>query len=321
MIPRSLLPIFGILFLFFLGCAKETGGDSQADGSAPNNLANEQFEDHSKAPTPPEGMVYVPGEDAVNAFFMDATEVTNRQFSEFVAATGYVTNAEKPFDWEKEKQALPEGTPRPPDSLLAPGALVFQPTDGPVNLEMHQLWWQWTLGADWRHPTGPESSIDSIMDHPVVQISWADAVAYANWAGKRLPDEAEWELAAFGGHQDHQYPWGNESPESASDRANFWQGEFPYANSEQDGYFLTAPVKSYPANDLGLYDMAGNVWEWCRDLVNDPYEPLAEKHAIKGGSFLCNDVYCSGYRIQGKMSSSVNSGLNHTGFRCVKDIE
>lgn len=311
----------------------------------------------------PAGMVYVPAglftmggksdqaspdeypnhQVKVSAFFMDEHEVTNRQFRQFVEATGYVTIAERPIDWEEMAKQLPPGTPKPADSILAPGSLVFKATDGPVNLRDYSQWWAWVIGADWQHPEGPGSSIDDRLDHPVVHVALHDAIAYAEWAGKRLPTEAEWEWASMGGQNDAKYPWGNESVETAFTKANFWQGFFPYENEEKDGFYGAAPVKSFPPNGYGLYDMAGNVWEWCSDKYHqsayamdqekgtvenpagpgqsfDPNEPFAEKHVVRGGSFLCNDSYCSGYRVSRRMSSSHDSGLNHTGFRCVKDI-
>jgi len=312
----------------------------------------------------PEGMVYIPEgsfhmgaksteayedefpshEVSVSPFFMDATEVTNAQFAEFVEATGYVTIAERDIDWEEMKTQVPEGTPKPPDSVLQAGALVFRPTNSEVNLADYTQWWVWTIGANWRHPEGPESTIADRMNHPVVHVAWDDAVAYAQWAGKRLPTEAEWEWASMGGLKDIKYPWGNESAENASDKANFWQGKFPYQNYVLDGFETTAPVKSFPANGFGLYDMAGNVWEWCQDKYDarayesyqrkgavedpkgsaqyyDPRDPYTPKHLIRGGSFLCNDSYCSGYRVSRRMSSSKDSGFNHTGFRCVQDVK
>lgn len=278
---------------------------------------------------------------SVDPFYMDETEVTNAQYEEFVLATGYQTVAEQEIDWQELSQQLPKGTPKPPDSVLQAGSLVFQQTQGPVNLSDYSQWWRWTIGANWRQPEGPGSDLSNRRDHPVVHIAFEDAKAYARWAGKRLPTEAEWEWASMGGIRETKYPWGNESVEKATDKANFWQGKFPYQNHELDGFFLTAPVRTYPPNGYGLYDMAGNVWEWCADQYdyrayalfkdvqnpindfsyNDPREPLSEKHVIRGGSFLCNDSYCSGYRVSRRMSSSKDSGFNHTGFRCVKDVQ
>jgi len=278
----------------------------------------------------------------VDGFWMDIHEVTNGQFSTFVEATGYVTVAERPVIWEEIKQQLPPNTPKPADSVLQPGALVFKPTAGPVPMNNPGQWWDWVIGANWRHPEGPQSTIKDRMDHPVVQIAWDDAQAYAQWAGKRLPTESEWEWASRGGMDDPIYPWGNQPMDRAAQLANFWQGHFPYDNRKEDGYFATAPAKSYPPNGYGLYDMAGNVWEWCSDWYHvdayadlqrtgvadnpagpensfDPQEPYTPKKVVRGGSFLCNDSYCSGYRVSRRMKSSRDSGLNHTGFRCVRN--
>ncbi|MCB0532125.1 MAG: formylglycine-generating enzyme family protein [Saprospiraceae bacterium] len=279
---------------------------------------------------------------AIHAFWMDETEVTNTQFDAFVKATGYTTVAERKVNWEEMKQTLPPGTPQLPDSVLQPGALVFHPTKQPVSLNDPSAWWTWTNGANWRHPEGPGSSITDKMDHPVVQICWEDAMAYVKWAGKRLPTEAEWEWAARGGLTKTIYPWGNDDPEGEKPKANFWQGLFPYQNSLKDGYFTTAPVKSFPPNGYGLYDMAGNVWEWCSDWFDfefyknpaaakantkgpehayNPYMPYQQEKVMRGGSFLCNDDYCSGYRNARRMGSSPDTGLNHAGFRCVRNAE
>ncbi len=282
---------------------------------------------------------------AVKSFWMDETEVTNAQFAAFVAATAYVTTAEKAISWEELKKQVPAGTPRPPDSLLAPSSLVFVPTTGPVNLVDYSQWWQFVRGADWRHPEGPLSSIVGKENHPVVQVSWDDAQAYARWAGKRLPTEAEWEWAARGGLKNLEFPWGSEAIESGMFKANTWQGKFPYKDEAKDGYLhTTAPVKQYAANGFGLYDIAGNVWEWCFDNYrhdyyatlkkkggvsqnpkgptnsHDPDEPGIPKKVMRGGSFLCNDSYCASYRSSARMKSSPDSGLIHTGFRCVKDV-
>lgn len=279
---------------------------------------------------------------SIHAFWMDETEVTNAQFDSFVRATGYKTVAEQAIDWDEMKKTLPPGTPKPPDSTLQPGALVFHPTGQPVPLDDPSRWWRWAVGANWRHPEGPNSSIADKMDHPVVQIAWEDAMAYARWAGKRLPTEAEWEWAARGGQKETLYPWGNDDPGGDAPKANFWQGLFPYQNQLKDGYYTTAPVKSFPPNGYGLYDMAGNVWEWCSDWfdfdyykkteastantrgpgqANNPFMPYLQEKVMRGGSFLCNEDYCSGYRNSRRMGSSPDTGLNHSGFRCVKDVK
>ena len=277
----------------------------------------------------------------INSFWMDATEVTNIQFKAFVDATGYVTTAEIAPDWEEIKKSLPPGTPRPPDSVLAPASLVFIQTDGPVLLQDYSQWWRWTIGANWRHPFGPGSNIEGKDNYPVVHISWDDAQSYCKWAGKRLPTEAEWEYASRGGQINQIYSWGNEHINKGISKANSWEGDFPYNNELNDGYLYTAPVKSYLPNAYGLYDMAGNVWEWCQDwyhidyykmIVNeisnnpngpnesyDPDEPYIKKRVMKGGSFMCNDSYCSGYRNSMRMKSSPDTGSLHTGFRTVMD--
>ena len=275
----------------------------------------------------------------IKPFLMDVHEVTNKQFLKFVEETSYVTVAERDLDWTEIKKQLPPDTPKPNDDLLLAGSMVFKATKGPVPMDNPARWWTWVPGANFRQPEGPGSDILNRMDHPVVHVSYEDAIAYATWAGKRLPTEAEWEWAARGGKEDPVYPWGNNPANSSANLANFWQGMFPYQDLGEDGYKGTAPVGSYPANSYGLYDMAGNVWEWCEDYYHykaykmkqddgvkgpneyfDPQEPLVPKRVVRGGSFLCNDSYCSGYRVSRRMKSSEDSGLNHTGFRCVKDI-
>ena len=279
----------------------------------------------------------------LNGFWMDATEVTNAQFEKFVKATGYVTTAEIKPDWEEIKKQLPEGTPKPDESLLVASSLVFTPTKTAVDLNDASKWWKWTTDASWKHPEGPKSSIKGRENYPVVHISWDDATAYAKWAGKRLPTEAEWEFASRGGLIDKKYSWGNEDPERGKPKANIWQGKFPYLNTNLDKFVGAAPVKSFAPNKYGLYDMAGNVWEWCSDWYTpeyykelyssttnnpkgpsksyDPMEPTVPKRVVRGGSFLCNASYCKGYRVTARMKSSPDTGLNHTGFRCVADIK
>jgi len=259
----------------------------------------------------------------VAGFWMDETEVTNAQFASFVAATGYRTVAERPVDWEELRKQVPPGTPKPPDSQLQPGALVFTPPAEPVGLDRYDRWWSWTTGACWNHPSGPGSSISGKEQEPVVHVALEDAQAYARWAGKRLPTEAEWEFAARGGLEGKRNAWGDEPVDPR--RANTWQGHFPDRNTREDGFVLAAPVKSFPPNGYGLYDMAGNVWEWCSDAYR-PYDGADARitfvpgsHVVRGGSFLCCDSYCASYRPSARMSQTPDTGMQHLGFRCVKD--
>lgn len=285
---------------------------------------------------------YPPHKVKLDAFWMDATEVTNAQFAKFVESTGYITNAEKKPDWEELKKQLPSGTPKPDESQLDASSLVFSPPDHAVLLNNASQWWIWKKGADWKHPQGPGSDIKGKEDYPVVHVSWDDAIAYCKWSGKRLPTEAEWEWASRGGLKDKKYPWGNEDIELDKPKANTWQGSFPGHNNGWDKFYRLSPVKSFAANGFGLYDMAGNVWEWCNDWYGfdyykqvkdilsinpagplssyDPMDPAIYKRVIRGGSFMCNATYCKGYRVTSRMKASPDTGLEHTGFRCVKSI-
>jgi len=260
----------------------------------------------------------------VEGFWMMARAVTNTQFAEFVDATGYVTVAERPVNAADYPDAPPEN--------LQPGSMVFNRTKGPVDLRHLNLWWTWTPGASWRHPVGPLSSIDKRADHPVVHVAYEDAEAYSVWAGMSLPTEAEWEAAARGGLDHAEYTWGDEPEPPGQPMANYWHGEFPWRPDR--GYGRTAPVGSYPPNGYGLFDMAGNTWEWTTDwygetrdnqpcCASDSYDPRqpqfqVPRKVVKGGSFLCADVYCLRYRPAARRPQAVDTGMSHIGFRCVK---
>ena len=280
----------------------------------------------------------------VDGFYMDETEVTNAQFSRFIQATNYITTAERPVDWELIKQQLPPGTPKPHDSLLLPGSLLFKKTKESVpNLYDFSQWWRWTNGANWKQPEGKGSSIDGKDSHPVVHVSYEDAMAYSHWAGRRLPTEAEWEFAACGGKRDKIYFWGDLT-DKLSSYVNSWEGEFPVDNTQADGFEKSAPIKTYPPNGYGLYEISGNVWEWtsdwfssqyyqyCKDnsITNNPKgpkeafnpnNPYVDERVIRGGSFLCNASYCASYRVSSRMATDPNTSLEHLGFRTVMDLK
>lgn len=312
------------------------------------------------APSAPEGMVWIPpgefwmGDDSdrkkypdawpihkvrLKGFYIDTTEVTNAQYGKFVEATGYKTIAERPLD--------PKEFPDVPLEKLVPGAGVFSPPEFEVvDCSECNQWWKYTAGVCWKQPTGPGSDLKGKENHPVVYIAWDDAVAYSQWAKKRLPTEAEWEYAARGGLDRKPYAWGDEDPLKGKAKANIWQGPFPNRNDKTDGHLQTSPVKSYPSNGYGLYDVAGNAWEWCADFYRpdafslpdhqlgqsltafnpkgpgspiDPHGNEAKVRVQKGGSFLCSVNYCVRYRVGLRMHGAQDTGLSHNGFRCVRD--
>jgi formylglycine-generating enzyme required for sulfatase activity len=273
----------------------------------------------------------------VDGFWMDKTEVTNAQFSAFIQATGYVTMA--------ERRPSPEEFPGVPETDLVPGSIIFTPTDRPVPLDNFLQWWRYQPGANWAHPEGPGSDLKGREQHPVVHVAFEDAISYARWAGKQLPTEAEWEFAARGGQTGKPYTWGDEAPMGVSwKRANIFQGRFPMKDLGTDGFAGIAPVAQYAANPYGLYDMAGNVWEWCSDWYRadtyakrvalaggatirnpagppdslDPAEPQTPKRVHRGGSFLCTDQYCTRYLVGSRDKGEPGTSSNHLGFRCIK---
>ncbi|HKQ24897.1 MAG TPA: formylglycine-generating enzyme family protein [Burkholderiales bacterium] len=275
----------------------------------------------------------------VGAFWMDAHTVTNREFKKFVDETGYVTLAERPANPDDYPGAKPE--------MLVPSSVMFKKSSGPVDLSNHYNWWIYVAGADWKHPRGPASSLQGLWSHPVVHVAFEDAEAYAKWAGKDLPTEAEWEFAARGGLEGAEFSWGDEYMPGGKPRANNWQGEFPWQNLLEDGYEWTAPVGSFPANGYGLHDMAGNVWQWTTDWYQDhgkikspcctmenprgaereasldPRTPGIQipRKVMKGGSYLCAPNYCRRYRPAARMAQTIDTSTCHLGFRCIVRVK
>lgn len=338
-------------------CRSET--DSHADhpvgGQATSDAAAAAVAHVNTATAPgaaPTGMVWIPGDTfwmgcencgmpdalpvhlvAVDGFWMDRTPVTNAEFTRFVKATGYLTVVERPLD--------PRDFPGVPRHKLVPGSAVFSPTPGLVPLDNPLQWWRYTPGANWKHPDGPRSDLRGRLDHPVVHVAFEDVVAYAKWANKRVPTEAEFEFAARGGLDRNRYPWGNELTPRGKAVANTWQGRFPTRDQGEDGYRGT-PVTAFPPNGFGLYDMGGNVWQWCADWYRpdtyakrakkravvqnpqgpaagfDPQEPGAAKRVLRGGSYLCTDQYCARYLVGSRGKSEVTSGTSNLGFRLVQ---
>lgn len=276
---------------------------------------------------------------AVKGFWIDTHTMTNAEFKRFVDATGHVTLAERPARAEDYPGADPE--------LLAPSSVVFQKTAGPVDMGNPHNWWTYQRGANWRHPRGPGSSLQGLWKHPVVHVAFEDAEAYAVWAGKSLPTEAEWEFAARGGLEGAEYCWGDEFKVRGRSMANTWQGQFPWQNLLEDGYEWTAPVGAFAPNGYGLYDMAGNVWEWTTDWyqehgrithacctldnprggpVEGSYDPRTPgvripRRVMKGGSHLCAPNYCHRYRPAARMAQPIDTSTCHLGFRCVVRAE
>jgi formylglycine-generating enzyme required for sulfatase activity len=319
----------------------------EAPAAAPEGKSNEQMVWIPGGVTIMGSDTGIPDEEpphpvALDGFWMDPTEVTNRQFQEFVEATDYVTLAEK----KPELRSIQQGSGLEDVTILdefnQPGSICSRPLKSRADIDQQlgaYSWWQYVPGANWKHPEGPGSDISDRMDHPVVHVSWIDAMEYCKWRGATLPTEAQWEYAARGGSDGNFYPWGNLQNPNGEWKQNIWQGTFPITDTGADGFTTTAPVKSFESNGYGLYDMSGNVWEWCADFYQpdyyavspprnppgpdssfDPQEPGIIKRVQRGGSFMCSDQYCIGYRVSARMKGEEDTGAFHTGFRCVVNV-
>jgi len=366
MLPMSIRQFFSaLLMFFFLSCNKKQEA-TKMPTEAQQKQTRELLINQPSSVTTPEGMTWVKGkkflmgakendpyaltrekpahEVLVDGFFIDLKEVTNEKFKAFVAATGYVTVAERPIDWEEMKKQLPAGTPKPHDSILQPGCMIFNKNVNQIDsMDNYQQWWSWKVGVNWKHPQGKESTIEGKENYPVVHIAYEDALAYCTWANRRLPTEAEWEAAAQGTYDNAIFTWGDDLAELNAN-ANTWQGKFPVENEPKDGFSYVAPVGSFPPNSIGLYDMLGNVWEWTSDWFNvnyyanlrpytvslnpsgaetpyNPNNPYQQERIIKGGSYLCHDSYCASFRISSRMAMALDSGADHVGFRTVATVD
>ena len=355
--------IFTLLISSSSCASKVEGGKAAEQNEHQHNSAPAKLPDAASAQQasintlpapgpPPEGMIWIPGGTfwmgcaecempdtlpvhlvTVDGYWLDKTPLTNAEFAKFVQATKYLTIAERKPD--------PKDFPGADPKLLVPGSAVFNPPAKEISLDNALAWWKYQPGANWQHPEGPKSNLTGRENHPVVHIAWDDAIAYAKWAGKRLPTEAEYEFAARGGQDRNKYSWGNELKPNGKWAANIWQGKFPNKDLGEDGFHSTSPVTAFPPNGFGLYDMGGNVWQWCADWYrpdyfatlpqagatknptgpadsHDPDEPKLKKRVQKGGSFLCSDQYCSRYLVGSRGKGAVDSGGSNVGFRCVK---
>jgi sulfatase modifying factor 1 len=354
----TLLPS-AVYFIILTGCSDASGNDKAASAPVKEphalcaRIPSRSFATTAALKTTPfasqarKDMILIPAgrfqmgssqfEDAqpvhpvqIKSYWIDEHEVTNGQFASFVQATGYITVAEKELD--------PKDYPGVPAEKLVPGSAVFTPPLQHVSLNDPLQWWEYRAQASWKHPKGAGSTIQGKENDPVVQVCYEDAQAYAKWAGKRLPTEAEWEFAARAGAKNETYYWGNNLKPNGKWVANIFQGDFPSSNTKDDGYTELAPVKSFSPNAFGLYDMEGNAWEWCSDLYRpdyyahsptadpkgpansfDPNEPGVTKHVQRGGSFLCSDQYCDRYKAGSRGKGETTSASNNLGFRCAKD--